>query len=143
MHSPTVPANKLQGRLQHMVNETLAPGIGTKHTAVGQLIEVYDQEKLATIAPPKELDRESSTPGLMFAKVRLVTGREMILPFKEPEDQIYLTYGNGLQLEGRRVKVEYDGLSLENGQIVIQRSYDTKLLDVAAATYAYDIGTII
>ncbi len=139
-----VPANKLQAHLNHVQNESLSPGSGTHHSAVGNLVEVYDQEKLRSAAVDVQLQREiKANPGLLFAKVKLDDGREYILPFKEPEDQVYLTYGNGVMMEGRRVRVEWTGMSISSGQIILTRSHAEQQVSIPEVSNVLDIGNII
>ncbi len=144
MYNVAVPTNKLQSRMQGLAHDAITPGTGVKHTALGVLLEVYDQERLSEITATSNLERElERTPGLLYGKVRLVNKRELVLPFKEPEDYIYLVYGNALQLEGRKVKIEYENMSIENGVIIVQRTFDTKQINIPVSTYAYDMGHII
>ena len=140
----TVPSNQLQRQLINSHNENLSPGTGTTHTALGNILEVYDRDKLALITPDRTLLREiEANPGLLFAKVRLLDGMTHILPFKEPEDQIYLTYGNGVHLEGRRIKIEWTGMNITNGYIIMTRTHLQEPISITQAGLIFDIGGII
>ncbi len=139
-----VPGNALQRELLHQRQETLSPGTGTYHYALGVLLEVYDTDKLQSISISNKLKREIElNPGLLFARVKLIDGRELILPFKEPEDQIYLTYGNGVHLEGKRVKIEWTGMNITNGHILLTRTHEETSVSITQSGNIYDIGAII
>lgn len=139
-----VPSNKLQQRLKHITNETLSPGTGTKHTAVGVIVEVYDSEMLRGIALERRLEKEiKENPGLLFAKVRLIDGVTYTLPFLEPEDQIYLTYGNGVLMQGRRCKVEWTGMNITGGHIILTRTHQEAQVSIPEVGRVLDIGNII
>jgi hypothetical protein len=140
---PSIPSNKFQKRIGDLRNEALSPGTGTTHTAMGVLVEVYDQERLELIKPDALLSRKLiSSPGLLFAKVRLVNGNEYILPFKDPEDYVYLTYGNGFHLEGRTVKISWTGMSLESATIELSRSWAEQHVSIPRASATFDIGAL-
>jgi hypothetical protein len=140
----TVAMSKVQERFSKLNREVLSPGSGTIHTTPGVIVEVYDQEKLEKITLTDELKRKTEAyPGLLFAKVVLATRRTLILPFKEPEDHIFLTYGNSTQLEGRGINIEYDGMNLEGGKISLQKIYREKQVNVPQVTRIFDIGALI
>lgn len=140
-----IPGNKLQTKLQRTSFETGAPGSGTIHSASGIITDVYDSEKIATgISIPIEIkNRIDNNPGLVFAKIRLLNGKDYVLPFKQPEDEIFSVYGNHMLLEGRAAKVEYGGVNIETGHIVLQRTFRIATLDLREAGSILDVGAII
>lgn len=139
-----VATNQLQRGLNKIHNENLSPGTGTVHTALGNIIEVYDTDRLVSTLANKSLERELlANPGLLFAKVKLLDGRMHTLPFKDPEDQIYSTYGNSTHLEGRRVKIEWTGININNGHIVLTRTHSEPGVSITQAGLVFDIGNIV
>lgn len=138
-----IPNSNWQRKQQHIEREKYRPGAGEVYSAVGLLLEVWDQERLASQVVPKELaDRMKRAPGLLFGLVQ-IGSQKRYLAFHEPEDHLYLVYGNHLQLEGRRVRVEYQNASIENGRIHLQKIYDQQHINLGTDLQILDIGAII
>ncbi len=139
-----IPSNKLQQRLGVMRQDIMSPSSGVRHTATGILIDVYDGEKLPLVALSPELENKiKESPGLLFAKIRLLNDKDYILPFQETADQIFSTYGNHTLLEGRPAKVEYGGVNIETGYIYLQRTFVEPILNLGEVSKVLDIGNII
>ena len=139
-----IPTNSFQKHKIDTHKEIAAPPTGVMHKIPGIIIEVYDQEFLADITPEKSLqDLMDKFPGLLFAKVRLKTGAVKYLPFAEPEEQIYSTYGNWKQLIDRDVNVKFQNLDLEGGEIHLARTWKGKHINLSDAAKTLDIGALV
>jgi len=139
----SVPGNKFQRRQVETRNEAHSPGTGTTHHTIGTLAEVYDTERLESMSIPPALARKlENAPGLLFALVVLPSGAQHVLPFKDPEDYIYLTYGNGFYLEGRAVKLTWTGMNVDGGVIEMARSWKDPHFNIATTSNTFDIGNL-
>lgn len=138
-----VPGSKIQERARQESQRVLGPS-GT-HMADCVILQIYDREVLEEQDVPDEVRRKiQEAPGLIFAQVEtLPSRRRLCLPLKEPEEHVYQVYGNAAQLNGRPAKIEYENLSMENGRVIIQRTYSRPMLNVRTTTTLADIGRII
>lgn len=144
MGSPVVPTNNLQNKFKSHRQEILSPHTGTIHSIPGLIIEVYDPETLALKEPPQEVkEKIKETPGILYAKVKIGNDIERIWSFKEKIDYILLVYGNAALLQGEKCIIEYNGLDVYNGRIVIPRNYRNEILNMSIVCKTLDIGGII
>lgn len=138
-----IPSNNWQKKQINAERDKFRPGAGEYQTAVGTLIEVWDQEKMEVSEPPSILaDKMRRAPGILYGLVH-VSGFMYYLAFNDSEDLVYLIYGNYLQLEGRKVRIEYQNNSIENGRIFLQKTLDQKHLNLDKDLSVLDIGAII
>jgi len=116
-----------------------------KHKALCRIIQVYDREVIEEQDVPVQVQKKLEfAPGLIFALVETIPhGRRLYLPLKENEEYIYQVYGNAPQINGRLGEIEYESLSIENGRVVIQRTWMQPILNVRQVTEIADIGRII
>lgn len=141
----TVPTNSLQRSLLRSDHRAYAPNPYGRSITACVIVRVWDEEALEEGEPPKKLVHKiEKNPGLLFAEVRhLKNQRTYYLPFKEPEDQIHSTYGNGIQLEGRVANIELRNLDIRSGVLIPQRTFYKKSLNLNYATVTFDIGALV
>jgi hypothetical protein len=139
-----VPGSKHQERLRQEHQRLLSPG-SSKHMALCKIMEVYDQEQADRQEIPTEVKAKLlGAPGLIFVYVETIpSGKKLYLPMKDHEDLVYQVHGNAAQLRGQMGKIEYEGLSLENGRVLVQRTWGQSLINVRTTTNLADIGRII
>jgi hypothetical protein len=106
---------------------------------------VYDTETIQEEGVPQDLAlRLATSPGFLFAIVQIgTTTQKYLLPFKDSEEYVYSTYGNRIQLNGRKVMVEYPHQNIENGVITFQRVKSNFHLPLSNLSMIYDIGGIV
>jgi hypothetical protein len=138
-----IPNSKWQRSQQSVERQRFKPGAGERHVAIGLLLEVWDREKLALTDPPEDLlTRIQLSPGILFGLVQ-VGQTQMYLGFNDTEDLVYLVYGNHSQLEGRKVRIEYENTSIENGRIFLHKVIEQPHLNLDTDLKILDIGGII
>ena len=138
-----IPGSKWQRRQQDTERERFRPGAGEKHVTGGLLLEVWDQERMVLQAPPPELvEKMKRAPGVLFGLVQ-IGAEKRYLGFSDTEDMVYLIYGNHLQLEGRKVRVEFENASIENGKIYLQKILEQQHINLDTDLRILDIGGII
>ena len=140
-----VPTNALQRKMLKVGHQSHAPDPYSKSVTTCVIIRVWDQEAMDEEVPPANIvNKMEKSPGLLFAEVRhLKTSRTYFLPFKETEDQIFSTYGNGIQLEGRVANIEFKNLDIKSGVLIPQRTFYKKALNLNHASVTFDIGALV
>lgn len=142
----TVPRNKLQQNIANQTQEAFAPDPFGVMQAVCRIVTVYDSETLGEveISDPGLAGALFTNPGWLHAEVEIVdTGEMYVLPFEDPEDLIYLVYGNRVLLEGRLATIVYVNQDVQNGSIVLRRTLDKIHLPLDAQAQCYDVGFVI
>lgn len=139
-----IPVNKFQQALQHQHQQAVQPQSGVISKTSGRILEVYDSEYL-TIAKPDEatLARIEQFPGLLYARVETSSKIILVLPFAEPEEQIYSTYGNFAQLKNRQVIIHFQNQDIAAGTIYLTRSWTAQHVNIAEVTKTHDIGGLL
>jgi hypothetical protein len=121
--------------------EHYAPDPQVQQTESCKILEVYDLDRMEQEGCPSVVrSKILNNPGLLFAKVLLSDNNTIkYLPFAEPEDSIYLNYGNSVLIEGRRGIIRFRRNDADSGEIVIGRSVDKPMLANSSLSETYDI----
>jgi len=140
----TVPGNKLQHSIQRQEHRGYVPDPHARLQLECLIQVVYDQERLKEVTPPLRIQEQlKKFPGSLWAQVVVDSGQIYHLPFKEPEDQIFMTYGNASQMEGRLAIIEYQNRNIGRGQVLLQKNIYDKAINLVDASTTYDIGSLL
>lgn len=141
---PTVPMSKHQLGSHEVCFETLSPGSGELHTARCTILEVYDQETIDRTDAPTEIAKQLERfPNKLFAKVRLHDGRILFRPFRDPQSQVYSTFGNSALLQGTPAKIVFQNARVREGHIICTDDLTGLPANMGLATEAWDIGMLV
>lgn len=116
-----VPANKLQQRIRQGEMHAQRPDAWARNIIRGVIVEVYDRytrEQSGT--PPQVAAKIARSPGLVMAKVFLLDKKVLYLPMAISADERHLLYGNGANMVGRPVEVEYYNQDIYNGKVYLK-----------------------
>lgn len=140
-----VPANKLQTKLLKEEQTRLAPDPFGAMEVGCTIIKVFDKDTIDSEEAPEEVVKTiKERPGWLYAQVELLdSDLRHYLPFAESEDQIFLTYGNSVQLEGQLAKIIYRNLDVHNGVIIPQKNATRPLLPLSSLASTLDIGFLV
>lgn len=142
-----VPRNRFQQNMDAEYRRNVAPDPYATLESRCRIIEVYDPDRLNAADGGASIPRELvglivNRPGFVFAKIELPDGETMFLPFREPEDQLFATYGNSTQLEGRQATIYFRNLDIQSGFLVPQR-YESRFLSLEQLASVLDLGNLI
>ena len=136
------------GHQIHQISSDLehyAPDPQVQQTESCKILEVYDLDRMEQHGCPNAVRAKIlNNPGLLFAKVLLSDNNTVkYLPFAEPEDSIYLNYGNSVLIEGRHGIIRFRRNDAESGEILIGRTMKQTMLANSSLSETYDIIGIV